>query len=73
MESLHDSAKNPTQFSKQYKTMEKVHVMPKIPSIGKYWNILGILLLPKNVILLSLESASDIQKYPILIYRYPKL
>ena len=35
-------------------------------SIGEYWNISGVPLLPENVILRSLERAGVIQKFTIL-------
>ena len=39
------------------------------PSIGQYWNIFGVPVLPENVILLSLEHASVIHKLTILEHK----
>ena len=48
---------------------EKVYFRSQIlerPSIGEYWNISGVPVLPENVILRSLERADVIQKLTIL-------
>ena len=51
------------------KFWEKVYFRSQIlerPSIGEYWNIFGVPVLPENVILRSLERAGGIQKQTIL-------
>ena len=48
---------------------EKVYFRSQIlerPSIGEYWNISGVTVLPANVTFSSLERAGGIQKQTIL-------
>ena len=49
--------------------MEKVNFRSQIlerPSIGEYWNIFGVPVLPENVIFTFREGAGAIQKLTIL-------
>ena len=54
------------------KKSEKVNFRSQIlecPSIGQYWNILGVPVLPENVILTFFRHASVIQKLTILEHK----
>ena len=55
-------------FSSIFATLEKVYFRSQIlerPSIGEYWNIAGVPVVPENVIF-TLERAGLIQKLKIL-------